>query len=162
MDVANNWTIVIGTATIVSMILLWSKKAYLDPILKKEEIIIKKIKEDVRNKLTRFDKLIEKHGEEEFVYGVSYIIGLKADLRDLKNTFGWMVPLGIILCFISVIIVSIWGFELFWLDFLVIYLGIIPFFIIIIFFFKMKFLEKKLSRYLEGETPSFIRRDLNG
>lgn len=157
MDIANNWTIVIGVATIVSMILLWSKQAYLDPIREREEDIIRKVKEDIKEKLTNSNKLIEEKGEEKFVDEIYDIIEFKKFFRELKESFGRrMIPSGIAICFLAAIFVSTWNF--FPSNILLAYIMLFPIFLIFTDFMKMRKYENFLSRYLEGEDPSSIGR----
>ena len=154
MDVANNWTIVIGIATIISLILYWSKQAYVDPITEREDDIKKKVKEDISTKISEFKEGI---GEEQFVDEIYDIMLFRKNLRELKRTFrGLMIPIGLLICIISTILVSIWDFAniniknfLFWtVIILTIYL--------IILFGNLRTFENQLSRFSEGENPSDI------
>ncbi len=73
MDIANNWTIIAGVATIVSMIFYWSKQAYLDPIVNREQEIKKKVRDDAIRKLNESQSIIEEKGEEQFVDDVTLL-----------------------------------------------------------------------------------------
>lgn len=160
MEISNNWTIVIGVATIVSMILLWSKRTYLDPIFNKEESIIKKVKGDLKKKLSNHEDLISKVGEEKFVDEVYDIVEFRKMLRELKETFGRkMVPSGILLSIFSIVFVSIFQYNISWLNLLIGYLLISLSFFLIKGFLTMRNNENLLSRYWEGEDPTIILKN---
>jgi len=160
MDVANNWTIVIGMATLVSMVFLLSKKGYLDPIRQKELAIISKVKTDLSIKLEASKKVIEEKGEEKFVDEIYDIIQFRKVLRELKEIFGRrMIPMGLSACVITVLLVSLWQYHIAWLNGLIFYLGIILVAVVAGDFLRMRKNERLLSRYWEGEDPSRILRE---
>ena len=157
MDIANNWTIVIGIATVISMTLYWSNQAYRNPIIKREEDIKNKVKDDINIKIKNLDKDIEIQEQEALIVEIYDILELKENFRELKEAFGRkMVPVGILICILSIVLVSIWesnGSNLF--------IGLLFFtfmFTLIFFesFIKIRQYENHLSRYLEGEDPTDI------
>jgi len=159
MDIANNWTIVIGITTVISMTLYWSNQAYLSPIIKREEHIKNKVKDDINKKVKELGENIEiaEQEQEALIEEIYDILEIKKVLRELKETFGRkMVPIGILICIFSIGLVSIWesySSNIFNILFF------ITLFSILIFsdsFNKMRQFENHLSRYLEGEDPTDI------
>ncbi len=156
MEILNNWTIVVGVGTIVTLILYWSKEAYFDPVISREEDIKRKVEEDLTNKLRQYKEIIDEKGEEQFTDEIRDIIEFKKNLRDLKETFkGKMIPFGIGLCVLSIVLVSIWGFN-FGLSFIIGYAAFIVLVLVIVFFLKIKTYENQFSKYLDGENPTKI------
>lgn len=156
MDILNNWTIVVGVGAIVTLILHWSKQAYFDPVINREEDTKRKVKEDLTKKLSKYKEIIDEKGEEQFTDEIRDIIEFRKNLRDLKETFnGKMIPFGIGLCLLSVVLVSIWGYN-FVLSFIIGYVVFIVLVLVIAFFFKIKTYENQFSKYLDGENPTKI------
>ena len=156
MEILNNWTIVVGAATIISLILYWTKQAYLDPIINKEEEIIKKVKDDINTKMDKSKEIIAERGEVFFVDEIYDIIEFRKNLRDLKETFrGKMVPSGITVCFMLIGLVSVWNYNIF-VTILIIYIEVLLLTILVGSFIKLRRYESEFSRYLEGEDPTKI------
>jgi len=155
MDVANNWTIVVGIATIISMLFIWTTKTYLNPIRRRDEDIIEKVKEDLSKKLKESKKLISEIGEEKFVDEIYDIIEFRKRLRNLKEIFGnRIVPFGLLTCILVIILVSVWEYNIYWLDLIIFYILIALISLLIRDFLSMKKNENLISRYLEGENPT--------
>lgn len=159
MDIANNWTIVIGIATVISITLHWSNQTYLSPIIKREEHIKNKVKDDIDKKVKKLGENIEieEQEQEALIEEIYDILEIKKVLRELKEAFGRdMVPIGILICIFSIGLVSIW--ESYGSNFFGILLFSTLFSIVIFFnsFIKMRRFENHLSRYLEGEDPTDI------
>jgi len=148
---------VIGVATLISMLFLWTKQAYLDPIRKREEDIIKKVKKDLNDKLMDYKKLIEEIGEEKFADAIYDIIVFRKFLRELKETFGRrMIPMGLSICALAVTLVSVWDLNIEFLNNLIFVVAIVLSLVLISDFSRMRELENLLSKYLEGEDPAII------
>ena len=156
MDTSNNWTIVIGVATLLSLIFYWSKQAYLDPIIKNENAIRNKVKQDISDQLEHYKEMVENVGEEKFVDDIYDIILMKKNIRYLKEAFESIIFPGIILCIFAIIFVSISNMDIIELNLIIIYVGILLFGKIIYLLRQMKRYQNQLSRYLEGEDPTEI------
>ena len=161
MEISNNWTIVIGVATIISLILHWSKQAYLDPIVSQEDSIKEKVRNDIFEKVETSEEIIKERGEEQFAEEIYDIILFRKNLRELKEIFrGKMVVTGILICVVAIILVSISAYYtnniIFMVVVLLVYILILAVLSLIGLFLKMKKYERRLSRYLEGENPSDI------
>lgn len=150
MDIANNWTIVIGIGTIISLALYWSQEAYLKPIVKDEEKIKQKVKSDISNTLEFADDYVERGEEEQFVDEIYDIIKLKRDLRDMKDVFrGKMVPIALILMIVTIGLVTLWELNNILVDVLLAYILILLIVSLITLFMRLRKYERNLSRYLE-------------
>lgn len=163
MDIANNWTIVIGVATLVSGVLFWSNNAYLKPILESQTSIIERVRKDLERKLKNNKDVIKSKGEEGFVEDISNIVSMKYFIRESKSRFrGRMVPLSLGMILLSVIFVSLYDYYSQInalkgiMNFIIIYTAIILLVMIAIDFFKIRKNERLLSRYSEGENPNKI------
>ena len=101
-----------------------------------------------------------KVGEEKFVDEVYDIVEFRKMLRELKETFGRkMVPSGILLSIFSIVFVSIFQYNISWLNLLIGYLLISLSFFLIKGFLTMRNNENLLSRYWEGEDPTIILKN---
>lgn len=162
MDVSNNWTIVVGVATIISMIFLWSNTVYMENVRRKEEHIIRKVKADLSKKLKNSGARIRKIGEEQFVDEIYDIVAFKRLLRRIKDTFERnMIPSGIFICIFAVILVCVWqNTSLAWRAILI-FVILLLFFMVLLFFHQIRKDSNLLERYTEGEDPTEILKDDN-
>lgn len=136
------------------MILHWSKQTYLDPITKREEDIKKKVKEDISKKIAEFEEEI---GDEQFVDEIYDIMAFRKNLRESKIIFGgYMVPIAVLVCIISIVLVSIWDYGNNLANIILFDAVILLTLFLIGLFFKLRRFENQLSRFLEGESPSDI------
>jgi len=152
MDITNNWTIVVGIATIISLIFYWSKLAYLDPVIDKEEDIKRKVSLELHTLLNNADDIIRKHGEIQFVDEIYDIIESRKKIHEIKFMFrSRMIPSGIGLCFLVIVLVTIWDYNIL-LTFTVGYAAIILLLVVIFLFAQMRRYEINFTRYLEREN----------
>ena len=157
MEIANNWTIVVGAVSLISLMFYWSKQAYLDPIVDNEEHVKEKVKDDVGKKLRQFEEIVKEIGEEQFVDEIYDIIIFKKIVRDSKEIFrGKMVPVGVTICIISTILILIWESVNEYITIALLGIITILVYILIQFFNTMGKYENRLSKYLEGEDPTDI------
>lgn len=162
MDIANNWTIVVGMATIVSMVLLWSREAYLNPILENETHLFEKVRDDINNIISNSNDIISKNGEEALAEELYNLATLKKYIRRAKFIFRHkMIPTGIGIILFTVLLVSLWEFMDKHISILIIN-GFVAYILLLLIvglaatFKKMMRFENDVSRYLEGDNPSII------
>jgi hypothetical protein len=157
MNITNNWTIVIGVATVISTALYWTNKAYLDSILEMRRDIIERVRRDMTERLQNFHELISVEGEERFADEIYNIAKFKKFLREARREFNrQMLPRSLTIIVLSVLIVSF--YETVDSDYILIMIivGILLFIQMIFSIHRLLNLEDFLSRYLEGEDPSEI------
>jgi len=162
MDIANNWTIVVGIATIISMVLLWSKEAYLNPVLEHETNLVTKVRDDINNLISNSPSIISKNGEEKLAEDLYNLATLKKNIRHAKTVFRHkMIPMGIGIVLLTVFIISLWEFK----DknpFFTITIVLIAYILLLLVialgsnFFRIARYENEISRYIEGDDPKLI------